>query len=72
MTDYELVRRLTIEEAKEIVSAAQELLETTKDEVRAEYEWDVDFDAIRVNSKWARIGFKRALEAFNREEGHDY
>lgn len=65
--DWEVVQRLTVAEAEEIVSAAQALLEATKDEIRAEYEWDVDFHAVRINSKWARIGFRRALEPFNRE-----
>lgn len=65
--DYEVVTRLTLNEAKELVSAAEELLEATRGEIHSEYEWDVDFNKVRINSQQARIRFKRALEAFNRE-----
>lgn len=67
MEEWTVYRRFTLDEAKELAIATQELLDATREEVRAEYEWDVDFHAMRVNSKAARIRVRNALQALNRE-----
>lgn len=58
---------MTIDEAKELVAAAQELLGATQEEVRAGYEWDVSsFEAVREATDAARSRVAKALEAFHR------